>query len=343
MKKAALILALGAFSVLMALGCSDDKKTTTSTTELAPLDMVDIGAVIAQAAPPEFTAPSTSPAAVDSIWNAGSQPLLEVVFGANEPQALYRNINEFELKLAILQNTLLTDGDGNIATGTYVDSAAVNDMMMHYTATVTALSSPTAVPTDAQWMFGETVDVGYLVEIAVEEEPASTIKLGVTLNSTEETIFEYSYSTEENDKTTSLLNYASLDPTDSSFAFKGIRYVHYGDDEVFNCAFNIGSASTADFSYRMAWVSNPPDSTEFLYCLVGGGNRDVEFALKFCMLSPITATEPDPEGIYDQVFGPNYSEGSGLISAYSEYLNDNLLFSGQDMPTAHLTDPWATE
>ena len=344
-KKVALLLILSVAVMVLSLGCSDDEGTTTTTgtVQPVPLDLINLQAVIEQVAPPEYVAPSAAPMEVDTIWNGGQHPLLDLVFGSYEPQALYRNIEDFEMKMGILEEALSTDGNGNILTGSHSDSVIINDVMVHYTATVTALSGPTTVPTDAQGVFGSTIDVDYLVEIATDEDIDQDIKLGITLSETEQTVVEFGVGTEDGGKTESRFVYSSMDPTDSSFVFKGVGYVHYGDNEVFSFAFDVSSASTADFAYRMAWVSDPPDTTEFRHCIIGGGNKDVEFALKYRMFKPIDATEPDQDMMYEQVFGPNYTEGTSLITAFSDYVSDALLYSADDMPSDHLTDPWAAE
>jgi hypothetical protein len=78
-----------------------------------------------------------------------------------------------------------------------------------------------------------------------------------------------------------------------------------------------------------------------LGCIVGGGNKDVEFAMKYRQFKPADTTEMDSYSSYDQVFGPNYSEGTGLISEYDAYLADELIYTYEAIPSAQVVSPWA--
>ena len=58
------------------------------------------------------------------------------------------------------------------------------------------------------------------------------------------------------------------------------------------------------------------------------------------MFIPADTTVCNATSSLDQVFGPNYSEGTGLLSAYEEYLNEDLIFGYDVVPQAMLTNPW---
>ena len=84
----------------------------------------------------------------------------------------------------------------------------------------------------------------------------------------------------------------------------------------------MSSETTSDFAYRMSWFSDSPGLDETLLgCIIGGGNKDVEFAMKYRQYMPADSAVMDSACMYDQVFGPNYSEGTGLISDYDAYLS----------------------
>lgn len=335
------------FSLLVIAGCGDDSTTSSGSPTTSQLQIADIEALIERVAPPEYTAPSGMPAVIDSIWFYGTTPLLGNVFGSEQPEALYSNIREFKQSLEIITNTMRVDGDGNIITGIYVDSHLVDrdegPSMLHFTATVTALSEPTAIPVEAQALFGTEVDIDYLINVASEEMPNALINIGMTLNDSEQTLFQFDTATGDPTDRESRLIYARLNPADSSFVFKGLIYCLHQDNDLFSCAFDVRSQATSDFSDRVSWYSNSSPENDLLNCIVGGGNKDVEFALKYRVFIPADTNVVDSICMYDQVFGPNYSEGTGLVSSYSEYLDDGLILTYDIVPQAMLTNPWANQ
>jgi hypothetical protein len=76
---------------------------------------------------------------------------------------------------------------------------------------------------------------------------------------------------------------------------------------------------------------------------LGGGNKDTEFALKYRLFEPADTTVCDSMWMEDQVFGPNYSEGTGLITDYASYLDEALIFTNDDVPQLMIPDPWADQ
>jgi hypothetical protein len=341
---------MGAVALLLTLvvGCSDDEKKTVNNPPAAntAIDLVDMGALIEAVAPPEFTAPTAIPDGADSIgiWTDGDYPLLEKVFGSQDPQALYSNINSFKNSYGIITATMEVDANGDIVTGTYIDSAYGEKWdglgWMHFTVVVTALTDSTVIPTAMQEVMGAKMDIDYLLDIDLEELTGETILIGITLTDTEQTLMQYDVGAGDPNDTESRLIYASLDPTDSSFVFKGVGYCEHQDGQKFTYAFNINSTATSDFAYRMSYYSNGSIENDLLNCIVGGGNKDEEFALSYRMFIPADTTVCDSSYMFDQVFGPNYSEGTGLISAYDEYLNPDLLFGYDVVPQEMLTNPW---
>lgn len=217
--------------------------------------------------------------------------------------------------------------------------------MMHFTATVTVLDGPTTIPASAQAVIGTTVDVACLISVAVEEMPAGLIRIGMTLNDTTQTIFQWDEGT-SGDDAQSRLYYANLDPTDSSFIFKGLGFcehpvsAEWPNGDRFCWAYNITSEANSDFSYRMSYFSNGTPGMTLLNCFLGGGNKDTEFALKYRTFSPADTSVCDSVWMKDQVFGPNYSEGTGLITDYATYLDDGLMFPYETVPQAMIPNPW---
>ena len=340
------LMVMTAALLSMMIGCSDDDATSTGGTNPQPLELVDIGAIIAATAPPEFSAPVTAPGDSLGAWTSGDYPLLENVLGSHEPQALYTNIEQFEAFLGIVIDLVPVNTSGQIIVGVYSDSVEVTmeDTTLYFnaTATVTAISGLTTIPADANDVLGTQVDVDYLVSIDVQEMPGSTVKFGILLSDTAQTLLRYEGGrSDEPGKEESQISYANLDPRDSSYTFRGVGYVDYTTEQ-FKFLFEISCDADGDFAYRNCWYSNGSgaENPDFRHSIVGGGNRDTEFALQYRMFSPADTTVCDSTYMYDQVFGPNYSAGTGLISAYEDYLGDALIYDEDLFPTDQLTDPW---
>ncbi len=334
----------------VVIACSKDKTTQPTTPNGNPIEMVDVSAIIEQVAPPEFVTPVGAPTTIDSAWLYGDYPLLESVFGSHEPQALYSNINEFKLSYDIISSTLLVDANGDIVLGTYVDSHLVEmgpseTIMMHFTAVASALSGPTPVPVPSQEVIGTEMDVDYLISVTVTEMPGAVIRIGFTLNDTLQTIAQWDEGTSNDDEQTRLV-YSSLDLRDSTFTFKGQGYCQHPvndqwpNGDRFCWAYNITSEANSDFAYRMA-CSSEGGTWSFRHCYLGGGSKDTEFAMKYRSYNPVDATVCDSSWMKDQVFGPNYSEGTGLVTDYDTYTNDALLYPRSAVPAAMIANPWA--
>jgi hypothetical protein len=342
-----------AFLMFMVAGCGDDETTTNNTQhESNPIELVNIGEIIESVAPPEYVAPVGAPSAIDSAWLYGDYPLLDKVFGSRDPQTLYANINDFKMNIDILSRTAHVDENGDIILGVYTDSNLVDmgdgEIMMHFTATVSALDNPTAIPASAQAVMGTEVDVDYLINVATEEMPDADIKIGMTLNDSIQTVFQWDEGTSGDDEQTRLV-YANLDLTDSSFTFKGIGYCQHPvsdqwpNGDRFCWAYNITSEANSDFAYRMSYFSNGTPGMTFLNCFLAGGNKDAEFAIKYRAFSPADTNVCDSMWMKDQVFGPNYSEGTGLVTDYASYLDEALFFTNDNVPSIMIPDPWAEQ
>jgi len=347
-KRVVTTVSAAALLLVLVVGCGSDEKTTASNPPAAnsQIELVDMGALIEAVCPPEFTAPTAIPNGADSIgiWTDGDYPLLEKVFGSQDPQALYANINSFKNSFGIITETMEVDADGNIVTGTYIDSAYSDtwDGMawIHFTVVVTALADPTAIPAEMQEVMGAEIDIDYLLTIDLEEMTDETILIGMTLTDTEQTLLQFDLGAGNPTDTESRFIYASLNPIDSTFVFKGVGYCEHQDGQKYTYAFNINSEANSNFAYRMSYYSNGSIENDLLNCIIGGGNKDEEFALSYRMFIPADTTVCDSSYMFDQVFGPNYSEGAGLVTDYEVYLDGSLYFGYDVVPQAVLTNPW---
>ncbi len=332
--------------MLIFAGCSSDEPTGT-TTATTTLEMVDVAQVIRNVTPPVYVAPTSAPA-IDSfeVWTQGEWPLLETVFGSNEPQSLEQNIYEFGFFTGAIKDIIQLDANGDVITGDYIDSVVRVeqglDTTFHGTFTVSELTAQTTIPTACQEILGTTYDLDYLIDISIDEIPDGNVKVGFKIDSTEQILVVYlTDMSGEPGRTESSISYSSLNLADSTFIFKGVMYTTnpYG---IFSTAYVISSVTEGEFGYRSGWVSDESGQEYNMRGgIVGGGDKDVEFALKYRQWVPFDTTVADPNFTFDQVFGPNYTEGTGLISAYEEYTNDSLFIDLDLIPDAVVADPWA--
>ncbi len=134
-------------------------------------------------------------------------------------------------------------------------------------------------------------------------------------------------------------------PVYDSIVMKGVFYKDYGTTPATSArwVYDIHSVGESDFAYRMSWYADPQgELTEtMLGCIIGGGDKDVEFALSYREYCPADSADHFEEMSLQQVFGPNFIEGTGLLSSYADYLDESLFFTYDDMPGAFLTSPWA--
>lgn|GEM_PF-1351072 len=356
-KLAAIFAVLLLSAGMIFTGCSEDSSTPTTPgggSDTLTLEIMDVAEIIRAVTPPVYNAPQGFPA-TDSfeVWTQGDYPLLEMVFGDEEDQTLDRNIYEFEFFTGMFREHMLVDENGAIITGTYSgeivrEEPGGGDSTYHGTFLVSNLTGNTTVPANVQSIIGTSIDFDYLIEIAVDEIPNGQVKVGFKFDSTEQSMMVWLNNMGgEPDRSSSSLVYSTLDPRDSTFQFKGTSY---GSDNygTFSTSYIVSSEANGEFGYRSSWFweeANPQPGTEdtmsYRGSIIGGGNKDVEFALKFRQFRPADSETADQYWSFDQVFGPNYSEGTGLISSYAAYVNESLIIDYDDITLEMIPNPWA--
>ena len=93
-------------------------------------------------------------------------------------------------------------------------------MTVHYTAWVAQLSAITPIPSVCQPIIGTAIDIDYMIELDVDHDPGETIRIGLTITDTEQTILEYNRSATGATHVRCKLRYATLDLTDSTFVLE---------------------------------------------------------------------------------------------------------------------------
>ncbi len=318
-------------SVLMLVGCSSDDATNpTGTTgdNTSSVSFTPFTDLVEDIAPPVFVGASLSP--VDSMWNTGDYSLLGKVFGQDEPMSLYSNLEELDNAIELINELLKVDDSGNYL----ADSSWV---------VISNLTLPTTIPVGAQVVFGFTeIDVDDLVKFSPPTYSDMEYHIGFTLTDTTQSVLTYfTAPTFDGEGTESFIYYAYANLVDSSVEIKGVFFKDYGNSTSARWVYDIGSVNESDFAYRMSWFSDEMQTFSLLGCIIGGGNKDTEFALRYREYNPADSADYTAESELQQVFGPNYGEGTGLISTYADYLNESLIFTYSSMPDTLLPSPWA--
>ena len=343
------ILALLLFSMLfLFVGCSDDSPTGTTVdnndTDWTSIQFADYGQLIEKIAPPVYESPQSSPSAFDD-WTTGDYPLLGKVFSESEPMSLYWNLETFEEILSEIEMFLLVNDSGDIMVdSTAGDSSGEGNGDPGDYIEITELTTATTIPSGMDSIIGTSVTVENLITFNFPDMEVGEInQIGFTLNDDEQTILAFHRMHEEGTITMSMVYYAHFDAVDSSIIMKGVALKDYGDGTNASWAYNINSVNTSEFAYRMSWYSDDiPGDDDMLACIIGGGDKDVEFALKYRQYIPANSTDHIADWEMQQVFGSSYStEGESLITAFSAFVSDDLFFGYGSMPTELLNSPWA--
>ena len=330
--------------MIFLIGCSDDDSSTTpasGSSDWTNVQFADYDGMVEDIAPPLYSGVSTSPANLDD-WTTGDYPLLGKVFSEEEPMSLYWNLNMFTEIISEIEQFLLINESGYVM----VDSSlSEGDMNVYEYIDVELLTSTTILPSDMSSVLGSTIDLDYMVTAHFPDMDEDQIfQVGFIMNDDEETILAFEKMPESDMITSSMAFYAHFDAVDSSMIIKGVFFKDYGDETSARWVYDIHSVDESNFSYRMSWFSEDiQPEPSMLACIIGGGNKNVEFALRYREFKPADSADYYEGLEKEQVFGPNYTEGASLITAFSDYVDEELFFLYDDMPTTLLTSPWAEE
>jgi hypothetical protein len=308
-------------------GCSSDDTGTGSGGNYSPVRFADYDQLISEIAPPQYTAPATAPGDIDPDWNTGSYPLLGKVFSDEEPMSLYRNLDYFEELKTEVEQLLRVDD----STGEYLADSMI---------TVTTLTSPVTIPSVATGVLGSSISVGTLIETEFAGQPTGTInQLAFSKDSTQERILSYFYLPAAGETESSIF-YAHHNVADSSVTMKCVFVKFENDGSRHSWVYDIHSVNDEDFAYSMSWYAPDFGDTTGLGAVLGGGNRNTEFALRYRSYRPADSPVIDSVNMLDQVFTGDYAEGSSLLSSYSAYIDESLIFGYSNHPQALLESPF---
>ena len=327
-------------------GGSDDTAgsaniTNPGSNETSHLNLSNYSELLAQVAPPVFEGGGAGKSLVD--WTSGECPLLGKVFSDNEPMSIYYNIDALD-GVVVMMEEALANWEFELA-----DEGAEETVESGGgSVVITPCNEQLAIPAAYQALVGETVDLDYTMVFESDDNPDMDLHFGFQQSETSETILAFhSYDFAEGgvlQSRDSFLFYAHRDLVTDAIEVKGLFCKLAADQETYDkWVYDFATQGDSEFTYRMAWYAASP---EFVGSIIGSGDKDVEFALRYQQYNGpnFIASDPeDPWGNLTQVFGPDYSDlGLEFDAAWEEATLVTNMFNGDDMPAGLLSSPFPT-
>ncbi len=326
--------------LLITAGCGDDNATAPAHSGGLGITLSTYSELVRAVAPPVFAPSGASQALAFSDWSDGDYPLLGKVFGENEPMSLYSNIDRLDMLVENI-NFVLDSG-----AGTY--SFNEDGGTIHVVASIDSLEAPTTIPAECQAVLGmSSVDLTYKVNFQLQEVEGQANQAGFKITDTTETFLTYFKAPQTNDPEhpdaqESLVFFARRNLVTDAVDIKGVFLKDYGDQTKAIWVYDFQAAPDSSFTYRMSWYADDFGDTNAVACIIGGGNKTTEFALKYRQFKPADSPDYDSICIYDQLFGPNYADlGATLASSWDSITDLDNLFTYDDLPTTLLDNPLA--
>ena len=323
----------------LILACSSDK-ATNGNNPWGDIQLSTYTAVIEQIAPPLFDGGSAlaKPAAIDPIWATGDYPLLGKVFGEDEPMSLYRNISSLDDQINRINEALAAQHD--------TITEQQGDQTYHGVFDIEELSGAVSIPEQARAILGsDPLEFDYHLSFSIEELPAMVLEAAFSVDSVAEEVLCYqSMPTGQidpqypNGNETNLF-WAHRDLESGAIQIKCVFFKDYGDQTSAIWGYEIHTVGISDFQYRMSWYSNEaavPDG--FLGAIIGGGNKDWQFVLRYRDYNPPDSLQND----ISQLFGEGYTDAGNITAEFEDYIDDTLFITYDDLPTGLLENPLDT-
>ncbi len=317
---------------------SDDPNTTTG------IDLSSYRELVEQAAPPAYQALARG----HSDWTSGDYPILGKVFSEDEPMSLYWNIQTLDDVIASIEEAMAewerpADPDSAAA-----DSSGAGEEVVENSGgecIVERCEGPTAMQGFAAGLLGRELDLQYRMDITVDALPTQELQFGFSQSETEETVVAfhaYDYPNDAPESRDSFVFYGHRDLVTGEGIVRGVfAKTDVETQQMDKWVYEFRVVGDGEFRYRMAWYAPDP---AFVASLIGGGDKDVEFALRYQQRNGPTFDSVDPDdpwGHLTQVFGPDFSDGGSIFDAAHEALcpEDQMFWFG-DMPAGLLTSPF---
>ncbi|MBD3257210.1 hypothetical protein GF377_02160 [candidate division GN15 bacterium] len=319
------------------IGCSDDgdDSPTGPGGGSNSHNFIEFEQLIEEIAPPVYSGPTAAPGDPDSIWTDGQYALLGKVFGETEPMSLYTNIEALDRAVEMLQSTF----NAFDSMGISGDTSFTTDSGM--TVETESLTTITGIPMNAQVALGLS---GVMLDrvfknTVVWQGDTMYYHIGYIITPLNEVYLSW-YSSDDGSARESNLYYASIDLADSSLDIRGVFYKEE-TEETASWAYRIETVDEADFAYKMAWYSDIWGDTTGVGSVIGGGNRDTLFAMRYRQWSPADASEYDTLYALEQMFDSAYTYlGTSIATGLEEHIVADSMLTYSSQPGDFIPSPW---
>ncbi|PWB72546.1 hypothetical protein C3F09_06490 [candidate division GN15 bacterium] len=337
---------------MLLIGCSDDKPTATTSTLTVTLS--DFDQLLADIVPPEFVSisgvPSLAPVPPDTsfgCWTDGQGALLRSAFGNDRPMALHRNMHRLGETVQWM-NRVRHVGDTTFS-GIAGDSGTLSGTM-----TVARLGEPTDMPGVCQSVLGDTaLQLQYRVKVQLNEQTQTRLHAGFRQDDTCELMLAY-HGTPAPDSLhpnayEHCLTYAFRHRVRDSVMVRAVHFKEYRNtaNECAMWAYEVTSQNQNQFRYRMTWFADDFADSNGVGCMIGSGQGETQFALRYQQMFPAERIEPDtldPHGHLYRLFGPNYADqGLTLTTAFNDATDPAKMYRYSDLPVALRLTPTGAE
>lgn len=331
--------------MMLALGCSNDSNvTSTGGGDNPEVTLSKYSDLVEAIAPPVFSGGGAfsrlfKPTDDSISWWYGDYCLLGKVFSEDEPMSLYRNTEELDNAVEFI-NTAIENGITDTSFTHEDDSGSV-------AIEIAELTEAVVIPENCRGILKmDSLELDYFVEFALDSMDL-LYQAGFKKNDTDEyflTYFSAPYqSAEYPDGEESAIFYAHRDLSTDAIDIRGVFYKDYGDVDETKAiwGYHIKTVNDDDFDYSMSWYSNElPDDQDLLGCIIGGGDKDTEFILRYRQCVPADTNVFDENYIMDRKFGSNYTDlGTDLSSFWTDLYPTDSMYTYDDLPTELLTSP----
>jgi hypothetical protein len=337
---------------LFLLGGCSKKSTTTDnpTNNVIDVQLANYQALVEEIAPPEYAVGLAKPAIeldsarIDTFWYWGNNPLLGKVFGTEESMSLYTNIAE--LDQIVDQINAAFDSVKHFGVDTVTITVGIEHMVVEAVVDLESLTTPVAIPENCQPVMGfSTIDLDYHLKFWLTEDTAIGCQLGFKSDANEESFLSFRRMPhgDNPNEFESCLFYAHRDKATDAIEIKEVFFKDYGDSTKAIWVFQIKTVNENDFLYRMSWYADDFGDTSGLACIIGGGNKDEQFALRYNQYRPADRGELDPQDPYGDLsrfFGPNYANlGDSIPDEFVAITDPDSMYHYDDLPMELLNNP----
>lgn len=333
-----------AAAVCLIIGCSDDKSTTSTSALTVTLPAFED--LVTEFAPPVFDTYVGVPSGVALLpadtslgfWTQGQGALLRHAFGADQSMALHRNMHQLGETVQWM-NRVRKVGDT-----TFTDVPGDSGMLSG-TMTVAQLRSTVGIPQACRNILGEEpLKLQYMVRVRINEQEQTRLQAGFRQDDTCDMMLAYHGSAAPDSSYPNAyehcLTYAYRHRLRDSMAICAVHFKEYRNaaNECAMWAYQITSRVQNQFEYRLTWFADDFVDSSGVGCLIGSGQSQTQFALRYQQMIPAERPEPDtadPHGHLYRLFGHNYADqGLTLSTAWNDATDPAKLYRYTHLPVA---------